>query len=118
MNERPAVNRLREAMQRASIDDLDDVAEEIGQQAVAVALEKADATPPAVVERHKPDEAVRMQLYDESLRDTDEIVRRHRERLGRRVCTTHDASVIRRVHQLLRGMADANGGADNDPSFQ
>jgi hypothetical protein len=115
MNERPGVNRLREAMQRANIDELEEAADELGRQAVAVALAEPDRPP----KRFDPtDEEERQRLLDAALGDAIEMVNRHRLRLGRRVCSRPDATITRQVYELLRGMADATGGADNDPSFQ
>ena len=119
MNERPAANRLREAMQRADYSELEDVAIELGRQAVAVALTKPEPErPPPPPERYKPnEEEERQRLLDAALADAIETVNRHRMRLGRRVCSRPDATITRQVYELLRGMADATGGSDNDPSF-
>ena len=107
------MNRLREALQRADMAELEVVAEEIGQEAVQMALAMVE-TPPA-----KPDaEVERQRLLDAALGDVVEIVNRHRIRLGRRICSSSDAKVIRQVHELLRSMAGTDGGADQDPSFQ
>lgn len=112
MNERPTVNRLREALLRVDLEEIDQAAEEIGCAAVAVAIAEA---PPDL----KQDaEAQRQRLLDAALADAIETVSRHRMRLGRRVCSRSDATITRQVYELLRGMADAAGGADNDPSFQ
>jgi hypothetical protein len=104
------VNRLREALQRADIEEL----EAIGQQAVAVAI-AGEVEPPAAP-REDPEQ--RQRILDAALGDVVEIVNRHRQRLGRRICSVSDAKVIRQVHELLRSMAGADGGADQDPSFQ
>ena len=114
MNERPGVNRLREALRRADVEELDQAADELGRQAIAVAL--SDPPPP---ERFKPtDEEERQRLLDAALADAIETVSRHRMRLGRRVCSRPDATITRQVYELLRGMIGPDGGADNDPSFQ
>ena len=106
------MNRLREALQRADIAELEVAAEEIGQEAVQMALAMVET--PA-----KPDaEAERQRMLDAALGDVVEIVNRHRIRLGRRICSSSDAKVIRQVHELLRSMAGTDGGADQDPSFQ
>jgi len=111
MNERPGVDRLREAMHRAS----DEEAGDVGRQAIATAL--AEVEQPA--ERYKPtEEEDRQRLNDAALGDVIEMVARHRMRLGRRVCSISDAKVIRMAHELMRSMADASGGNDSDPSFQ
>jgi len=115
MNERPAVDRLREAMRNISVDELEEAADELGRQAVAVAL----AEPPPVPERFKPtEEEERQRLLDAALADAIETVSRHRMRLGRRVCSRPDATVTRQIYEMLRGMAGPDGGADGDPSFQ
>jgi hypothetical protein len=105
-------DRLREAMRNVNLDELDQAAEEIGQQAVQAAL--AVVEPPA-----KPDaEAERQRLLDAALGDSIETVSRHRLRLGRRVCSRSDATITRQIYELLRSMAGADGGSDGDPSFQ
>lgn len=115
MNERPSVDRLRQAMRNANLDELEAAAEELGRQAVAVAIAEPERSP----ERYKPsEEEERQRLLDAALADAIETVARHRMRLGRRVCSRADATITRQVYELLRGMADAAGGADNDPSFQ
>jgi hypothetical protein len=112
MNERLAVNRLREAMHRADIDEMDET-EEIGQQAVAIALSLSER-PPAP----RPDtEEERQRALDAAFGDVMEIVNRHRLRLGRRVCSMSDARVTRQMFELIRSMAGTDGGTDNDPSF-
>jgi hypothetical protein len=104
--------RLREAMRRADIAELDEAAEDIGRQAVAQVLAERP------VERHNPSiEEERQRLLDAALADAIETVARHRLRLGRRVCSRPDATITRQVYELLRGMADATGGSDSDPSF-
>jgi hypothetical protein len=113
MNQRPS---LREALQRADLAELDEAAEELGRQAVAVAL--ADP-PPVQPKRFEPtEEEERERLLDAALADAIETVARHRMRLGRRVCSRPDGTATRKIFELLRGMADASGGVDNDPSFQ
>ena len=113
MNEVRSVNRLREALRNVDLDELEEAAEEIGQQAVAIAL-AAPERPPAP--RPDPEED-RQRTLDAAFGDVMEIVNRHRLRLGRRVCSSSDARVTRQVFELLRGMAGPDGGADNDPSF-
>jgi hypothetical protein len=116
MNERPAVDRLRQAMRNITVDELEEAADELGRQAVAVALAEPERAPP---KRFDPTEGEeRQRLLDAALADAIETVARHRMRLGRRVCSRPDATVTRQVYELLRGMADASGGNDNDPSFQ
>jgi len=104
-------DRLREAMRNVNLDELDQAAEEIGQQAVKAAL--------AVVEPPKADaEAERQRMLDAALADASNVMERHRDRLGRRVTSRHDATTMRQIYELLRSMAGAEGGADSDPSFQ
>jgi hypothetical protein len=115
MNERPAADRLRQAMRNISIDELEDAADALGRQAVAVALAEPEKPP----KRFEPsEEEERQRLLDGALADAIETVARHRMRLGRRVCSRPDATITRQVYELLRGMADATGGNDSDPSFQ
>jgi hypothetical protein len=120
MNERPALDRLRQAMRNASLDDVEEAleaAEELGRQAVAVALETQP--PPQPPRRYEPtDEEERQRLLDAALADAIEMVNRHRNRLGRRVCSRPDGTVTRQIYELLRSMAGADGGNDSDPSFQ
>lgn len=117
MTERPAVDRLRQAMRNANVEEIAHAADEIGQQAIAVALQQAEHEPPA--RRFEPtEEEERQRLLDAALADAIEMVNRHRMRLGRRVCSRPDGTVTRLIYEHLRGMAGADGGADNDPSFQ
>ena len=105
-------DRLREAMRNVNFEELEQAADEIGQQAVKAAL--AVVEPPT-----KPDaEAERQRLLDAGLADAIETVARHRMRLGRRVCSRSDATITRQIYELLRSMAGTDGGADGDPSFQ
>lgn len=117
MNQRPS---LREALARADVAELDEKADALGReigQAIAVALD--EQTPPPQPRRFEPtEEEERQRLLDCALADAIETVARHRSRLGRRVCSRPDATITRQVYELLRGMADATGGVDSDPSFQ
>ena len=119
MNQRPS---LREALQRADVAELDEAAELIGRQAgqaIAVALAEAEEAKPPAPERYAPSaEEERERLLDAALADAIEMVARHRNRLGRRVCSRPDGTATRKIFELLRGMADATGGVDSDPSFQ
>jgi hypothetical protein len=117
MNQRPS---LREALARVDFAELDEESERRGRQigqAIAVALEEHEepATPPAPPERFKPTEDDRQRLLDEAWRDASRAMEQNRDRLGRRVTSTHDARVHRQIFELLRSMA---AGPDNDPSFQ
>lgn len=123
MNERPSAsqlggpivqgpsNRLREALRRADLDEIEDAAVELGRQAVAVAI----AEPPAEA---RPDPDQRQRDLDAALADAIEVVSRARTRNGRRVCSRHDGEKVRQVYELLRSVMGPDGGADNDPSFQ
>jgi hypothetical protein len=115
MNPRPS---LREALARADVAELDEAAETIGQvagQAIAMALAEAEKPP----EPFKPlEEEERQRLLDAALADAIEMTARHRNRLGRRVCSRPDATTTRKIFELLRAMAGPDGGADSDPSFQ
>ena len=117
MNERPGVDRLREAFKRVDIEELEAAADELGRQAVAVALAEP-ARPPAPKRFEPTEEEERQRLLDAALADAIEMVNRHRNRLGRRVCSRPDGTVTRLIYEHLRGMAGPDGGADNDPSFQ
>jgi hypothetical protein len=68
-------------------------------------------------QRQEQDEAQRQRELDAAMADTVEVVRRQRERSGRRVCSPNDGKIIRKVFDLLRGMHGSES-ADNDPSFQ
>lgn len=106
---------LKRAMAAADLEEIERSAIALGQQAVAVAL--AEEPPPP--ERFKPsEEEERERLLDAALGDAIEMVNRHRLRLGRRVCSRPDATTTRKIFELLRSMAGADGGCDNDPSFQ
>jgi hypothetical protein len=115
VNQRPS---LREALARADVAELDEVAGELGRQAIMNALaEVPEPAPPP--KRYEPnEEEERQRLLDAALADAIEMVNRHRSRLGRRVCSRPDGTVTRQVYELLRSMAGADGGNDSDPSFQ
>jgi hypothetical protein len=117
MNQRPS---LREALARADVAESDALGREIGQ-AIAVALEENERqpAPQAQPRRFDPtEEEERERLLDAALADAIETVARHRNRLGRRVCSRPDGTVTRKIFELLRAMAGPDGGSDNDPSFQ
>jgi hypothetical protein len=109
MNERPSVDRLRQAMQRADVEEIALAADEIGQQAIAVALQQAEE--PIAPRRFEPTEDDRQRLLDEAWRDASRAMEQNRDRLGRRVTSTHDARVHRQIFELLRSMA---AGPDSD----
>ena len=106
-------DRLREAMRNVNLDELDQAAEEIGQQAVQVAL--AVVEPPAPP-REDPEQ--RQRDLDAAHADAIEVVRRAQVRQGRRVFSHHDGKTVRQVYELLRSVMGPDGGADGDPSFQ
>jgi hypothetical protein len=118
MNPRPS---LREALQRAEVAELDESADKLGReigQAIAVALEE-HGPPAQQPKRFEPtEEEERERLLDAALADAIETVARHRNRLGRRVCSRPDGTVTRKIYELLRGRAGGDGGSDNDASFQ
>jgi hypothetical protein len=119
MNERPAADRLREAMRKANLDELEEAAEEIGRQAVAVAIaveDKSDLI--RQVEHASQIEEQRQRDLDAAHGDAIEVVRRAQVRQGRRVFSPHDGKTVRLIYELLRSMAGPDGGADNDPSFR
>jgi hypothetical protein len=111
-----ATNRLRDAMRNANVAEIDEIADEIGREAVAVALANQPAQPTPMA--HVLAEEERQRLLDAALADAIEMVARHRQRLGRRVCSRPDATTTRVIYEHLRSMVDATGGVDNDPSFQ
>ena len=116
MNQRPS---LREALARADVAELDEVAGEVGRQAIITALAEVAAAETPPPRRYEPnEEEERQRLLDAALADAIEMVNRHRNRLGRRVCSRPDGTVTRQIYELLRSMAGADGGNDSDPSFQ
>jgi hypothetical protein len=52
---------------------------------------------------------------DAAMADVVELLRRHRTRMGRRVCSTPDGKMVRQIFGLLRSMSGE--GADDDPSW-
>ena len=108
MNERPAVDRLRQAMRNANVEELDEVAEEIGREAVAIAL---TLEPDPVPLREDPEQ--RQRDLDAALADSIEVASRHRSRLGRRICTRSDGEIVRLIFEALRRMQSET----SDPGF-
>ena len=113
MNERPVADRLREAIERVDLEDLEEVADAIGREAAQSALTQI-APPPAP--REDPEQ--RQRDLDAAHADAIEVVRRAQVRQGRRVFSNHDGKTVRQVYELLRSVMGPDGGADNDQSFQ
>jgi hypothetical protein len=110
MNQRPS---LRDALARADVAELDEVAGELGRQAIMTALAEVPEPPPP--KRYEPtEEEERQRVNDEALRDASWAVEQHRDRLGRRRTSAHDAKVMRQIWELLRSMA----AVGNDSDFQ
>jgi len=103
------MNRLQAAMNNADLNEIEAVADEVGREAVRVAIAAPDAGKAEA-------EAQRQRDLDAALADSIEVVARQRARLGRRICSRHDGEQVRRIFELLRGLMDA--GADQDASFQ
>lgn len=109
----PRADMLKAAMAAADVDEIERVADQIGREAVAVAIAAQ------VVEASREDrDEQRQRDLDAALADAIEVVNRARARNGRRVCSRHDGETTRRVFELLRGLMGPDGGADQDPSFQ
>ena len=62
--------------------------------------------------------AQRQRDEDAALADADEIVRRMRARLGRKVCSPTDGRIIREIWERLKAMPGAEISSDDDPSFR
>ncbi len=62
--------------------------------------------------------AQRQRDEDAALADADEIVRRMRVRLGRRVCTVADGRTIREIWERLKALSGPETTADNDEIFR
>ena len=62
--------------------------------------------------------AQRQRDEDAALADADEIVRRMRARLGRKVCSPADGRIIREIWERLKAMPGAEITSDDDPSFR
>jgi hypothetical protein len=90
------MNRLQKAMENADLEELDMAADEIGREAVQIAL-AAPQPDPAI-------EAQRQRDQDAALADAIEVVARQRQRLGRRGCSQHDGKTVRAIFELLRGL--------------
>lgn len=115
-----SVNTLREAMGRVQLQEND---EELQRPTVEDLLENEMGQAVAVINdetamrrKKAEEEAERQRCLDAALADAIEVVARHRIRLGRRVCSRPDGTVVRQIHELLKSMS-SEGGSDNDPSF-
>jgi len=102
-------DQLRRAMAAVDIDAIDIEAQRIGREAVSAALVVTESEEET---RRREDEArakaeaeaQRQRDLDAALADTIEAVARHRARLGRKTCSTHDGATIRKIFELLRGL--------------
>lgn len=94
----PRADMLKAAMAAADVDEIERVADEIGREAVAVAIAAQ------VVEASVHDDEERQRMLDAALADAIEAVARHRGRLGRRVCNKADGKAVRLIFETLRGM--------------
>ena len=92
--EQPVV-RLAERAIEASLEDLD-------------SLTRAKEAAAANRQRHE----------DEALADATNVVERMRDRNGRRVMSPHDGKAIRDVWTILRGIQQADVGADSDGAWR
>ena len=72
----------------------------------------------AEVERRAAAAAQRQRDEDAALADADEIVRRMRARLGRKVCSQGDGRIIREIWERLKAMSGPEVTADSDESFR
>jgi hypothetical protein len=122
MNQRPsaldAARAVDEAEAHIAYDFREVEAEEVenGLRAI-VAANQGQHQHEAQRQRQEAAEAAREQLLDDAMADVDEIVRRHRTRLGRKVCSRHDGATIRKIWGLLRSMHGADVSADDDSAF-
>jgi hypothetical protein len=110
------------SLQRAMIN-ADAPAAVLGLTAIEAELHRPEVqieTPPALIEPEGPSaqdiEAQRQRDLDAALADAVEIVARHRQRLGRRICSRNDGRIIRAVFDQLRVMSGPDA-LFNDPGF-
>ena len=86
----------------ADLEEIDAVATTIGAEAVQTVL----ALQPREDDARKAEaEAQRQRDVDAALADSIEMVARHRARLGRKTCSAHDGAAVRKIFELLRGLA-------------
>jgi hypothetical protein len=111
------------SLQRAMIN-ADAPADVLALTAIEAELHRPEVhqieTPPALIESEGPSaqevEAQRQRDLDAALADAVEIVARHRQRLGRRICSRNDGRIIRAVFEQLRVMSGPDA-LFNDPGF-
>ena len=90
------------ATEQEKLDRERAAAGEIGRAAVSQALaQKAPEGREQLAEE-------KQRNADHALADAVEIVARQRARLGRRVCSGHDGTTIRKIHELLRAMGESH----------
>jgi hypothetical protein len=97
-------DQLRRAMAATDIEELERVANEIGAAAVQTALTVHEPDRAEAEARKAEAEAQRQRDLDAALADSINAVDRHRARLGRKTCTSHDGAAIRKIFDLLRGL--------------
>lgn len=105
--------RLKEAMERADAAEMNDIADEIGREAINRAMAVIEPERP----KSNPDEE-RQRILDALASDLDEVANRHRARLGRRICSASDARIKRIAFEQFRSMAGPESLAENDGSWQ
>lgn len=104
MNERPSVNRLREAMRKAEYGELEAIAVAIGREAVEDAL--GEAPVPATA----PELAVALAEQERREREDDaatlsmEILARWRQRVNRSKWTRSDGVAQHKIIEALRAL--------------
>ena len=124
-NERITVAKLREAIgdpglgypevfvaQPAPEPEWERTARQEAEAAANEAAAQVDA------ERKAAAKDQRQRDEDAALADADEIVRRMRARLGRKVCSPTDGRIIREIWERLKAMPGAEITSDDDPSFR
>jgi lysyl-tRNA synthetase class II len=92
-------------MQAEATAEADEI-RRVSESAVAAAL--------AAHKLPQDEEQLRQRNLDAALADAIEVVARQRARLGRRICSLHDGTTTRLIHDALRGMLAASA---NDPGF-
>jgi hypothetical protein len=105
MNDRPQVMQAARLVDEAEERETHEAMAEIANEVRRASMHNSEAA------------AQRQRNLDSALADAVEVVKRHRSRLGRNVCSTHDGAAIRQIWVLLGGMVGADGTSDSDPSF-